>query len=169
MPEDAGVADPYFDCDGYVNDCRSSPTRVPFFGQELPEDRSGVQGSGHRRCKTGHCWTFDSRAPMTFPTLANAFKGTDRCDQQTTQCEFVPGRRFGRGGYKCICKQGYEYPFYDPTTFYDGDVMEVEYEKTVKGLPNRFEQLTCRIGGAGAAHASVVATALLLLVATWGR
>lgn len=81
------------------------------------------------------------------------------------QCEFVPGRRFSRGGYKCNCKQGYEYPFYDPTTFYDGDIMEVEYLKKQKDLPNRFDQLVCRIGGASVLYANIIMMVLFAGIA----
>jgi hypothetical protein len=36
------------------------------------------------------------------------------------QCVPIDGRGFFTGGYKCECKQGYEYPFEDPIIYYDG-------------------------------------------------
>lgn len=81
-------------------------------------------------------------------TQANAFKGTDRCDYRTTYCVPVLGRRWDTGGYKCECRQGYEYAFNDPITYCDGQIMEAEWEKKTKGLPNKFDSCRCRLAGA---------------------
>lgn len=51
------------------------------------------------------------------------------------------------GGYKCECKPGYEYPFNDPVNYFDGQVMEAEWEKLMTGLPNKFSALKCRLVG----------------------
>ena len=48
------------------------------------------------------------------------------------QCVPILGRGFETGGYKCECKQGYEYPFEDPITYFDGQLMEAEFVNMVK-------------------------------------
>lgn len=75
----------------------------------------------------------------------NAFKDTHKCDRKSTRCVPVPGRKFESGGYKCECKQGYEYPFNNPTTYIDGQMMEAEYLNVLQGKPSRFESLVCRL------------------------
>jgi len=52
------------------------------------------------------------------------------------QCEHLPGLRFTRGGYKCNCKEGYEYPFNDRAWYFDGQQMEEEYRKFQVGDKN---------------------------------
>jgi len=76
---------------------------------------------------------------------SNAFKETHKCDRRSTRCVPVPGRKFESGGYKCECKQGYEYPFNNPTTYIDGQMMEAEYLNVLQDRPSRFESLTCRL------------------------
>ena len=68
------------------------------------------------------------------------------------QCVPILGRGFETGGYKCECKQGenddqidqisfntktfitqgYEYPFEDPITYFDGQLMEAEFVNMVR-------------------------------------
>lgn len=75
----------------------------------------------------------------------NAFKETHKCDRKSTRCVPVSGRKFESGGYKCECKQGFEYPFNNPTTYIDGQMMEAEYTNVVQGRPSRFDSLACRL------------------------
>jgi hypothetical protein len=77
--------------------------------------------------------------------VSNAFKGTHKCDRKSTRCFPVSGRKFESGGYRCECKQGYEYPFNQPTTYIDGQMMEAEYMNVVQGNPSRFDSLACRL------------------------
>lgn len=49
----------------------------------------------------------------------------------------TPTQRYLRGAYKCECRQGYEYPFNDLSWFFDGQMMEEEYNKMLRGEPNR--------------------------------
>lgn len=47
------------------------------------------------------------------------------------QCVPILGRGYYSGGYKCECLQGYEYPFEDAITYYDGQLMEAEFSNIV--------------------------------------
>ena len=50
----------------------------------------------------------------------------------------ILGRGFDTGGYKCECIQGYEYPFQDLITYFDGQLVEAEFENLVKDKPTRY-------------------------------
>jgi len=78
---------------------------------------------------------------------ANAFKNSDRCDYYSTLCIPVAGKGFVKGGYKCQCRAGFEYPFLDKNDFYPGDQLEKEWFTltTNASLESRFYQLKCRI------------------------
>ncbi|KAI3389193.1 hypothetical protein SNEBB_010301 [Seison nebaliae] len=58
----------------------------------------------------------------------NAFRSTHKCESSSTECVFVEGHGFRPGGYKCVCQQGYEFPFSYKYTFYDGGQVENEYD-----------------------------------------
>lgn len=77
--------------------------------------------------------------------ISNAFKDTHKCDRKSTQCVPISGRKFDSGGYKCECKQGFEYPFNNPTTYIDGQMMEAEYSNVLQNKASRFDSLTCRL------------------------
>ena len=47
-----------------------------------------------------------------------------------------PGKKFNKGGYKCECLQGWEYPFNDRAWYFDGQTMEEEFRKKTEGDPN---------------------------------
>lgn len=53
------------------------------------------------------------------------------------QCVPILGRGFDSGGYKCECKQGYEYPFEDLITYYDGQLVEAEFSNIVNDKETR--------------------------------
>lgn len=53
------------------------------------------------------------------------------------QCVPILGRGFETGGYKCECLQGYEYPFEDPITYFDGQLVEAEFLNIVADTPTR--------------------------------
>ena len=88
---------------------------------------------------------------------ANAFKNTDRCDFFSTLCIPVPGKGFVKGGYKCQCRAGFEYPFLDKNDFYPGDQLEKEWFTltTNNSLESRFFQLKCRIAKATSIKANI--------------
>nr|KAG5709067.1 hypothetical protein BaRGS_004706 [Batillaria attramentaria] len=68
------------------------------------------------------------------------------------QCEHLPGLGFRRGSYKCVCKPGFYFPAEFPTEkrYYEGTVVEEQYERKRKGLDNNydmaFECLRCAPG-----------------------
>lgn len=60
----------------------------------------------------------------------------------------ILGRGFETGGYKCECKQGYEYPFEDPITYIDGQLAEAEFLNMVVDRETRFDMMKCRLASA---------------------
>ena len=92
----------------------------------------------------------------------NAFKNSHKCDRKSTRCVPILGRKFDSGGYKCECQQGYEYPFNDPITYFDGQILEAEYINMKEDKPSRFDTLKCRI----AAATSIGVSPLLTLSST---
>lgn len=77
------------------------------------------------------------------------------------------GRLFTTGGYKCECLQGYEYPFEDLITYYDGQLVEAEFENIVNDEKTRFDLYKCRLAGASAIQATfitIIFSALILYV-----
>jgi hypothetical protein len=69
---------------------------------------------------------------------------------------------FETGGYKCECKQGFEYPFEDPITYFDGQLLEAEFISMVKDRETRFDMLKCRLASA-ARHGLDLVTVLVSL------
>ncbi len=52
------------------------------------------------------------------------------CAPLIRQCVHIPGLGFRRGSYRCECKDGFYFPDRDaPWKFYNGTVIEEEYEK----------------------------------------
>lgn len=76
----------------------------------------------------------------------------------------ILGRGFDQGGYKCECNQGYEYPYNDPITYFDGQIVEAEFERLVEDKPSRFERMKCRLAGAAKDGASFLAVLLCLIL-----
>lgn len=72
------------------------------------------------------------------------------------------GRGYEFGGYKCECKQGYEYPFEDPITYYDGQVVESEFENLVADTATRYDMFKCRLAGASSLRVSLIIIAGML-------
>ena len=99
-------------------------------------------------------------------TVANAFKNTARCDYETQFCEPIESTGFVTGKYKCNCRQGFEYTYLDSNWYFDGQMMEKEYKAMMRGQPNRFESLKCRIAGASSHSASVLLMNLMMCAAS---
>ena len=64
------------------------------------------------------------------------------------QCVPILGRGFDTGGYKCECLQGYEYPFEDAITYFDGQLVESEFLNLVANQATRYDMYKCRLAGA---------------------
>jgi hypothetical protein len=96
--------------------------------------------------------------------IPNAFKDTHKCDERNSYCVPILGRGFETGGYKCECKQGYEYPFEDLITYYDGQVLEAEFSNLVDNNETRFDMFKCRLAGASSVQVSMLTVFLLIFV-----
>jgi len=48
----------------------------------------------------------------------------------------------------CGCKQGYEYPFEDAITYFDGQLVESEFLNLVANQATRYDMYKCRLAGA---------------------
>ena len=111
----------------------------------------------------------------------NAFKRTHKCDDKTSyvsilyncktekstnlfKCVPILGRGFSTGGYKCECKQGYEYPFEDPIDYFDGQRLDAEFVNLVEGKENWFDMYKCRLAAASGLSSSITVTVFIVLV-----
>lgn len=81
------------------------------------------------------------------------------------KCVPILGRGFDSGGYKCECLQGFEYPFEDLITYYDGQLVEAEFQNIVQDKPSRFNLFQCRLAGATAiqAGATIIISILMFI------
>ncbi|XP_076444630.1 uncharacterized protein LOC143282762 isoform X1 [Babylonia areolata] len=154
--EDGEWLRPEFKCDGRVEDWVVTYL-APIFGKNDLKTR--IEFKGVVTVDVSLDYLDINQCPSNF-YVANAFKNTARCDYQSQYCVALEGKRFNTGGYKCECRQGFEYPFNDLAWFFDGQTMEQEYGKLQAGEPNRYHTLKCRIGAA-----SSLTSSLLLVVA----
>ena len=99
----------------------------------------------------------------------NAFKRTHKCDEKSSYCVPILGRGFGTGGYKCECKQGYEYPFEDPIHYFDGQRMDAEFLNLVQGKPNWFDMYKCRLAGVSGLSSSITITVFVAILCIFLR
>jgi hypothetical protein len=101
----------------------------------------------------------------------NMFQDMHRCDRETTvvfisneclnyrkycfkkvfifKCGYQDVPEYENGyylaSYKCVCKQGYEFPFVDyGSSYFEGATVEKEYDKRMNGEPNIYDRLKCR-------------------------
>lgn len=165
---------PYFDCGGYHNRWLIS-YGAPFFSKNKVSNQLQLQGFvlidmpiedlDINQCGTGNPqdWTSYNSREMSnmnpvqatsdfehhrYYRMPNAFRNTHKCDRLSSYCVPILGRRFDSGGYKCQCEQGFEYPFNDEITYFDGQVIEAEYINMLQRRPSRFDTLACRVAAA---------------------
>ena len=84
----------------------------------------------------------------------------------------ILGRGFESGGYKCECLQGYEYPFEDLITYYDGQLVESEFQNIMNDKETRYDLFKCRLAGAAGIKAQltlIIAVFLSLLFYSQAR
>ncbi|KAK0182119.1 hypothetical protein PV327_000286 [Microctonus hyperodae] len=143
---------PYFDCNGKV-DKWVITYASPFFGWDSLKDKLEFKGVV---AVTMNLLQLDINQCDDKFYVPNAFKDTHKCDRKTSYCVPILGRGFESGGYKCECKQGYEYPFEDPTTYYDGQIVEAEFSNIVEDKETRFDMFKCRLAGAASVQSSLV-------------
>lgn len=132
---------PYYDC-GLHNQWLISYAS-PFFGWDRLKLRVEFSGIVLVNMKLSDLDA--NQCDSTSYHENNAFRDTHKCDRKSTRCVPISGRKFEPGGYKCECKQGFEYPFNNPTTYIDGQMMEAEYSNVLQGKPSRIDSLACRL------------------------
>ncbi|KAJ8952914.1 hypothetical protein NQ318_006531 [Aromia moschata] len=143
---------PYYDCHGKVPMWKIKYV-APFFGWDSLKVKLEFKGVV---TVTMDLLKLDINQCPDDYWVANAFKDTNKCDQKTSYCVPILGRGFEAGGYKCECKQGFEYPFEDPITYYDGQLVEAEFSNLVDNNETRFDMFKCRLAGASSIRASIV-------------
>uniref|UniRef100_T1JWG5 GPR158/179 extracellular domain-containing protein n=1 Tax=Tetranychus urticae TaxID=32264 RepID=T1JWG5_TETUR len=134
---------PYYDCNGFHKRWLVTYSS-PFFGWNNLRNKLVFKGvvSVHM-----DLLQLDINQCDSYGNTANAFEGTHKCDRESTRCVPMFGRKYESGGYKCECNQGYEYPYLDLVTYFDGQNLESEYLSVEKNKPSRMDQLRCRISG----------------------
>jgi len=147
---------PYFDCGGFHNKWLVK-YGVPFFGWDKIKSKLEFKGIVLVNMRFTDL-SFSQCEGDEY--AANAFKNTHKCDRASSFCVPVQGRRFETPAYKCECKQGYEYPFNDEFSYFDGQVLEAEYSRLLINQPSRFGTLKCRI----AAASSIQPLSILIVV-----
>lgn len=135
---------PFFDCNG-LHGTWLTRYAAPFFGFDSIRSRLEFKGVVVVSMQFADLSFDQCEAP---PFEQNAFANTHKCDRRNSRCVPVLGRKFETPAYKCECKQGFEYPYNDDFTFYDGQILEAEYSKLLTDQPSRFDTLKCRISTA---------------------
>uniref|UniRef100_A0A6M2DYF4 Putative g-protein coupled receptor n=1 Tax=Xenopsylla cheopis TaxID=163159 RepID=A0A6M2DYF4_XENCH len=142
---------PVFDCEGKVKKWLITYAS-PFFGWDGKKVKLEFKGVV---AVTMDLQQLDvNQCPDDF-YVPNAFKDTHKCDKKSSYCVPILGRGFETGGYKCECNQGYEYPFEDLITYYDGQLVEAEFENIVKDKETRYDLFKCRLAGASSIQAGI--------------
>jgi hypothetical protein len=134
---------------------------APFFGWDSLRARLEYKGAV---AVTMDLKTLDLNQCSGSYSTPNAFKDTDKCHKKSSYCVPLLGRGFESGGYKCECLQGYEYPFEDLITYFDGQLVEAEFNNIVVDTPSRYDMFKCRLS-AGNTVAASFALVLVALVA----
>ncbi|XP_034938319.1 uncharacterized protein [Chelonus insularis] len=143
---------PYFDCNGKVNNWVITYAS-PFFGWDTLKEKLEFKGVV---AVTMDLLQLDINQCDDDFYVPNAFKNTHKCDKKTSYCVPILGRGFESGGYKCECKQGFEYQFEDPITYFDGQIMESEFINVVNNKETRIDMFKCRLAGAASIQSSLI-------------
>ncbi|XP_017757160.1 PREDICTED: uncharacterized protein LOC108548632 [Eufriesea mexicana] len=146
---------PSFDCNGKVKKWIITYAS-PFFGLDNLKEKLEFKGIV---AVTMDLLQLDINQCGDVFYTPNAFKSTHKCDEKTSYCVPILGRGFETGGYKCECKQGFEYPYEDQITYYDGQLVEAEFNNLINDQKTRYDMFKCRL----AVASSVQVNQLLLL------
>ncbi|XP_063705468.1 uncharacterized protein LOC134834659 [Culicoides brevitarsis] len=144
-------SEPVFDCNGFVKKWLVTYS-APFFGWDSL--RVKLEFKGVVAVSMDIQQLDINQCPDDY-FVPNAFKNTHKCDKKTSYCVPILGRGFDSGGYKCECLQGYEYPFEDLITYYDGQVVEAEFLNVVMDKPTKYDMYKCRLAGAASIRATL--------------
>ncbi|XP_012271433.1 uncharacterized protein LOC105694885 [Orussus abietinus] len=151
---------PYFDCNGRVKKWLITYAS-PFFGWDGVKEKLEFKGVV---AVSMNLLQLDINQCEEKFYVPNAFKATNKCDQKTSYCVPILGRGFETGGYKCECKQGFEYPFEDLITYYDGQLVEAEFGNLLEDKVTRYDMFKCRLAGAASTQANGLLLFLVLLL-----
>ncbi|XP_059475327.1 uncharacterized protein LOC132196585 [Neocloeon triangulifer] len=152
---------PYFDCNGMVKKWVITYA-APFFGWDALRARLEFKGAV---AVTMDLLTLDINQCSGTYSTPNAFKGTHKCDRKSSYCTPILGRGFESGGYKCECLQGFEYPFEDAITYFDGQLVESEFSNIVADTPSKYDMYKCRLSSGHTTTASIgIVLAVFLVV-----
>lgn len=150
---------PYFDCEGKVKKWLITYA-APFFGWDSLKVKLEFKGVV---AVTMDLLQLDINQCPDKYYVPNAFKDTHKCDKKTSYCVPILGRGFETGGYKCECLQGFEYPFENLITYYDGQLVEAEFSNIVADTETRYDMFKCRVAGAASVHSSFVILCAMVL------
>ncbi|XP_032681371.1 uncharacterized protein LOC116848905 [Odontomachus brunneus] len=151
---------PYFDCNGKVKKWVITYAS-PFFGWDSLKEKLEFKGVV---AVTMDLLQVDINQCDDKFYRPNAFKDTHKCHKKTSYCVPILGRGFEVGGYKCECKQGYEYPFEDLITYYDGQLVEAEFHNLVNDNATRYDMFKCRLAGASSIQANWVLLLSVMII-----
>uniref|UniRef100_U5ENY5 Putative g-protein coupled receptor signaling pathway n=1 Tax=Corethrella appendiculata TaxID=1370023 RepID=U5ENY5_9DIPT len=140
---------PRFECEGLVKKWLITYS-APFFGWDSLKVK--LEFKGIVSVSMDMLQLDINQCPDDYHT-PNAFKNTHKCDEKTSYCVPILGRGFETGGYKCECLQGFEYPFEDLITYYDGQLVEAEFQNIVENKESRYDMFKCRLAGAASLKA----------------
>ncbi|XP_075218965.1 uncharacterized protein LOC142323345 [Lycorma delicatula] len=151
---------PYFDCNGKVKKWAITYA-APFFGWDSIRVKLEFKGVV---AVTMDLLQLDINQCPDKYYQPNAFKDTHKCDRRTSYCVPILGRGFEIGGYKCECLQGYEYPFEDLITYYDGQLVESEFTNVVAEKPTRYDMFKCRLAAASTVESNFVIFCCMVII-----
>ncbi|KAF2348435.1 hypothetical protein FHG87_020808 [Trinorchestia longiramus] len=153
-------SEPQYDCSGPVKKWLVKYA-APFFGWNAL--RQKLEFKGAVQVSMDLMKMDIDQCPSDY-YVQNIFQNTHHCDRKTSYCVPIQGREFETGGYKCECIQGFEYPFEDPITYFDGQLMEAEFNNIIKDTNSRFDFLKCRLAGAVNVSSSSLLVLLVVLL-----
>ncbi|XP_038068972.1 probable G-protein coupled receptor CG31760 [Patiria miniata] len=175
--EDGHWSAPYYDCGG--GDIWMITYTVPFLGSY--ENGSyyfkGTSGLDIdlRSIDINQC-PEDPDEDKSNNKEKNIFAGSDKCNNDTQVCQFIPDQGFRRGSYHCVCRKGFYFPSpADPgENYYNGSSIEAEYDRLLAGNTTRYYEMICKPCGPGCdecvdgrscryAHNWTVRTVLLII------
>ncbi|KAJ8302765.1 hypothetical protein KUTeg_019161 [Tegillarca granosa] len=141
---------PYFDCGGGF--IWMMTYTVPFFGTTYNGLNYTFKFKGTSGIDIALQKVDIDQCPLPEgSTETNVFAGSARCKEATTKCVPIPGLGFRRGSYKCVCKDGFYFPYTNSfNKYFNGTDVENEYAKFRRGEVNyyteSFECLPCAPG-----------------------
>uniref|UniRef100_A0A6B2EIQ8 Putative g-protein coupled receptor n=1 Tax=Phlebotomus kandelakii TaxID=1109342 RepID=A0A6B2EIQ8_9DIPT len=153
---------PQFDCSGYVKKWLVSYI-APFFGWDSIKVK--LEFKGVVAVSMDMLQLDINQCPDDYYT-PNAFKNSHKCDEKTSYCVPILGRGYDSGGYKCECLQGFEYPYEDLITYYDGQLVEAEFQNIVVDKESRFDLFKCRLAAASSIY-SGLQLILAIFILSW--